>query len=71
MIEITMQRMFIETNEFRSRWVELRMTEEELCELQDYLPEYPEAGPVVPGTGGIRGNCAGPVKAGASQAAFG
>jgi len=53
-IEITMKRMFIETNEFRSRWVELGMTEEALCELQNYLLEYPEAGPVVPGTGGIR-----------------
>jgi len=53
-IEILMKRVFIETDEFRSRWVDLGMTEEELCELQNYLLEYPEAGPVVSETGGIR-----------------
>ncbi|GAB6276395.1 MAG: hypothetical protein SAMD01599839_09350 [Rectinema sp.] len=32
----------------------LHHDQEELCELQNYLLEYPEACPVVSGTGGIR-----------------
>jgi hypothetical protein len=46
-----MKRMFIETNEFRSRWEELGLTEEDLRELQNFLLEHPEAGPVIEGTG--------------------
>jgi hypothetical protein len=49
-----MKRIFIETNEFRSRWEEIGMTEEDLRELQNYLLEHPEAGPVIQGTGGVR-----------------
>ena len=49
-----MKRMFIETNEFRSRWEELGLTEEDLRELQNFLLEHPEAGPVIEGTGGVR-----------------
>lgn len=46
--------MFIETSEFRRRWVKLGLDEEDLRELQGYLLEHPNAGDVVQGTGGVR-----------------
>ena len=49
-----MRRMFIETSEFRRRWVKLGLGEEELRELQAYLLEHPNAGAMVQGTGGVR-----------------
>jgi hypothetical protein len=49
-----MKRVFIETNEFRSRWIELGLTEDDLRELQDVLLEHPDIGPMMKETGGVR-----------------
>ncbi len=49
-----MKRTFVETNEFRRRWVRLGLGEEDLRELQGYLLEHPSAGNTVQGTGGVR-----------------
>ena len=49
-----MKRTFVETDEFQSRWKANGMSEEDLRELQNFLLENPEAGPVVRGTGGVR-----------------
>ncbi len=49
-----MKRMFIETSEFRRRWIRSGLGEEDLRELQGYLLEHPTAGDVVQGTGGVR-----------------
>lgn len=43
----------VETQVF-SRDVGSILDEEELDDLKDYLAEYPEAGVVIPGTGGVR-----------------
>lgn len=49
-----MKRMFVETDEFRSRWQKLGMTQEDLRELQNHLLEHPDAGPIISGAGGVR-----------------
>ncbi len=49
-----MRRMFIETSEFRRRWIRSGMGEEDLRELQGHLLEHPSAGDIVKGTGGVR-----------------
>jgi hypothetical protein len=49
-----MNREFIETAEFQSRWKDLGMTEDDLQELQNYLMEHPDVAPVIQGTGGVR-----------------
>jgi hypothetical protein len=49
-----MRRMFIETNEFRKRWAQLRLSDEDLLELEGFLLEHPEAGDMVQGAGGVR-----------------
>jgi hypothetical protein len=46
--------MFIETNEFRSRWAGLGLTEDDLRELQNLLLEHPDIGRMIEETGGVR-----------------
>ena len=45
--------VFIETS-FFTKHVYAYLTEEEYLGLQNFLLGYPDAGPVVPGTGGVR-----------------
>ena len=45
--------VFIETSAF-SKLVYDYLTEEEYLGLQNFLVGYPDAGPVVPGSGGVR-----------------
>jgi hypothetical protein len=49
-----MKKIFIETDEFRSRWLDLGMSEEDLRELQNHLLTNPLSGPMIQGTGGVR-----------------
>lgn len=49
-----MQRIFIETNEFRARWAELGYTLDELWEFQDFLMQNPAIGDMISGAGGLR-----------------
>lgn len=49
-----MNREFIETTEFQSRWKNLGMTDDDLRELQNYLMEHPDVAPMIQGTGGLR-----------------
>lgn len=46
--------MFIETFEFQKMWADLRLDDDELCELQWYLLKNPDAGRMIQGTGGVR-----------------
>jgi hypothetical protein len=48
------KRIFIETREFQARWKELGLGDEETRDLQEYLLEHPDSGPLIPGTGGVR-----------------
>jgi hypothetical protein len=47
-------REFIITHEFDKLWLQLKLNDNDLLELENYLCEYPEAGPVIQGTGGLR-----------------
>ncbi|KUO73236.1 MAG: addiction module toxin RelE [Clostridia bacterium BRH_c25] len=49
-----MTREFIITHEFDKRWAQLGLNDDDLFELENFLCEHPEAGPVVQGTGGLR-----------------
>lgn len=49
-----MTREFIITYEFDKLWVQLGLNDDDLMELENYLCEHPEAGPVIQGTGGLR-----------------
>lgn len=49
-----MKCQFIETKEFQSRWVNLGLADDDLRELQAFLLEHSNAGPVMQGTGGVR-----------------
>ena len=49
-----MERMFIETFEFQKMWADLRLDDDELCELQGYLMKNLDAGRMIQGTGGVR-----------------
>lgn len=40
--------------QFERDWTAAELTEEELRALEDELCQYPAAGPVIPGTGGLR-----------------
>ncbi len=45
---------FIEAAEFAARWRGLGLTDDDLAALQQQIGRDPEAGPVMPGTGGLR-----------------
>lgn len=49
-----MSREFVELPEFHKNWNELGLSEESLRMLQIELLKNPQAGDVVPGTGGLR-----------------
>lgn len=49
-----MIRTFIEVPLFTKRWMEIRLTDLDLLQLQIMLLKDPESGPVIEGTGGIR-----------------
>ena len=49
-----MTRVFIEVPLFTKRWKEIGLTDAELFELQDMLLKFPQVGPVIEGTGGVR-----------------
>jgi hypothetical protein len=49
-----MKRLFITTNEFWNLWVSIGFNDEDIRCLEDELIERPDAGKVIPGTGGLR-----------------
>lgn len=49
-----MLRSFIELPLFRSKWMDLGLTEEDLRRLQENLLADPKVGAVMKGTGGVR-----------------
>lgn len=49
-----MTRSFVELPLFRSRWVNLGLTDEDLIRLQEELLADPKVGDVMQGTGGVR-----------------
>lgn len=49
-----MKREFVETEEFRKRWKDLGLDDDDLGALQRDLCGYPEAGDMIQGTGGVR-----------------
>ena len=48
-----MQRTFIETTVFTKRWYELKLTDDDLLELQSFIMKNPEAGDIIQGAGGL------------------
>lgn len=42
------------TKEFDTKWNQLGLTDDDLLNLQKRLGEYPEAGSIIVGTGGVR-----------------
>lgn len=49
-----MNREFIMTKEFDTQWEQLGLYDDDLLELQKFLGEFPEAGDIIVGTGGVR-----------------
>ena len=49
-----LNRQFIETNEFKKRWHELGLNDDNLYDLQTVITNNPDVGSVVIGTGGMR-----------------
>ena len=47
-----MKRVFVAMTTFDKRWHELGLTDEDLQELQEFLMKNPDAGDIIPGTGG-------------------
>jgi hypothetical protein len=48
-----MKRTFVETIIFTKRWSELKLTDNDLQELQNYILKNPNAGNIIQGTGGL------------------
>jgi len=48
-----MKRTFVETTVFSKRWNELKLTDIDLQELQNYILKNPDAGDVIKGAGGL------------------
>ena len=48
-----MKRIFVETKIFSKRWNELKLTDNDLLELQAFILTNPNAGDVITGTGGL------------------
>lgn len=42
------------TKEFDTQWEQLGLYDDDLLELQKFLGEFPEAGDIIVGTGGVR-----------------
>lgn len=49
-----MKREFIETPSFTKKWFALGFDDEDLAELQQFLIKNPDAGDMMPGTGGLK-----------------
>ncbi len=49
-----MIREFIELPKFLDKWKEAGLTEDDLIDLEVFLCEHPDAGDIIPGTGGLR-----------------
>lgn len=49
-----MHREFVRVPEFEKCWKNLGLTEDDIVSLEQFLCHHPQAGPVVPGTGGLR-----------------
>jgi hypothetical protein len=49
-----MRLTLIQLSTFSAKWSKLRLTDEDLQSLEGMLIENPEAGAVIPGTGGLR-----------------
>ena len=49
-----MKRTFVETLIFTKRWKSLKLTDDDLCNLQNFLVKNPTAGDVIVGTGGLK-----------------
>ena len=48
-----MKRTFIETLIFTKQWNRLKLTDDDLLELQEFILKNPEAGDIIQGTGGL------------------
>ena len=48
-----MKRTFVEAPIFTKRWSELKLTDNDLQELQNYILKNPNAGDIIQGTGGL------------------
>jgi hypothetical protein len=48
-----MTRTFIETIIFTKRWGELKLTDDDLLVLQEFILKNPDAGDIIQGTGGL------------------
>ena len=53
MVSPNMKRVFVETTIFTKRWKELKLTDNDLQNLQNFILKNPNAGDVIPGTGGL------------------
>jgi len=49
-----MKRAFVYLKKFDDKWNELKLTDDDLIPLEEYLSKNPDAGDVVQGTNGIR-----------------
>ena len=49
-----MRLTFIQLSTFAAKWSKLRLNDEDLQSLEGILIAHPEAGPLIPGTGGLR-----------------
>ena len=49
-----MRLTLIQLSTFAAKWPKLRLTDEDLLSLEGLLIDNPEAGQVIPGTGGLR-----------------
>ena len=48
-----MTRVFIETTVFTKRWSELRLNDNDLLRLQEFILKNPDAGDLIQGAGGL------------------
>jgi hypothetical protein len=49
-----MTREFVSLDIFNRLWEDLGLTDDDLRELQEFLTTNPEAGRIIPNTGGVR-----------------
>ena len=47
-------RLFVHTKEFDKQWDKIKLSDNDLSELQNHLLKNPKAAPVIQGTGGLR-----------------
>lgn len=49
-----MKQEFIYVSHFDKKWEDVGLKDDELCSLEDYIMENPDAAPIIVGTGGLR-----------------